>query len=635
MNRSKRIEQILLVTAALLLPAAALAGAFTFAGESNGVDVITHPTGYSGTGGELLVSVCIDPTSPNAAAMVIPVQNAVRTFNGLAPTTHNLLLGSENAMPVEIDFESAVLHEVGHCLGMAHPNLATESGLPTADREYTKSTDGANDSFDIHAGTDTVRGTSDDVRGDDDNLHWFRMTDNDPFKIDGTIDTSTYSRLTADLPAGHTFAANAGKDTAAVLLGEATTEAIMQQGQGWDEDQRALVPDDVATLKLAMAGLDEVAGTSDDYTLKLSYAGLTAACDVVIDFDDAETGFAVCKSSGTFLGGGHVGITSAKVYYNTTATWFFNENPNCEAPTANDFGRDGRTDLLLRHKNLGQTYLYELAGLSVLDSGYVPINSDLGWTMVGTGDTDGDGRGDILVRKASTGASYLYLMRERTVVASGALGLTRGLAWNVVGMGDFDGDRRADVLMRSGTSGKWFMYQLDGLAIDGSGWVALNSDLAWKPVGVADLDGDGRDDVVVRNENDGRTYVYFMNGQTVMSSGLLSVTKNLSWQVADLADINGDCRADVVLRNSTSGQTYAYLLDGLTVQSSDYLNVPTSLSLAVVGTGDIDGDGKADLMLRHDTTGATAAYLLDGLSVDSSAILGDVTTGLNWEVQSP
>ncbi len=49
----------------------------------------------------------------------------------------------------------------------------------------------------------------------------------------------------------------------------------MQQGTFTDEDQRRLNHDDVATALYGMAGLDEIAGTPDDYTLGLSYAGLT------------------------------------------------------------------------------------------------------------------------------------------------------------------------------------------------------------------------------------------------------------------------------------------------------------------------------------------------------------------------
>ena len=44
-------------------------------------------------------------------------------------------------------------------------------------------------------------------------------------------------------------------------------------GTASDEAQRTLGHDDVATLRLGMAGLDEVAGTSDDYTLTLTFCG--------------------------------------------------------------------------------------------------------------------------------------------------------------------------------------------------------------------------------------------------------------------------------------------------------------------------------------------------------------------------
>src|SRR5262245_35614254 len=51
-------------------PRAAQGGAFIFAGEGNGVDVIAHPAAYTGSGGSLNVTICIDPSSANAASMV-------------------------------------------------------------------------------------------------------------------------------------------------------------------------------------------------------------------------------------------------------------------------------------------------------------------------------------------------------------------------------------------------------------------------------------------------------------------------------------------------------------------------------------------------------------------------------------
>ena len=310
---------------------AAHAGAYLFAGESN-PDVIAHPKGYLGTGGEVSVSVCVDPAYPHAADSDISVQNLVATFNAMLPTTGNLLLGgSNNISSGFIDVESTLVHEVGHCLGLAHPNLATESGLTGNDRNYTKAANGVDNVYGLDPGGDGVIGSSDDGRGDDVNLHWFQMANNNPFTIAGTVDVSSYSRNLAALPSGHLFATNADR-TVSTLFGASNTEAVMQQGAFTDEDQRRLNHDDVATLRYAMSGLDENAGTGDDYTLVLTSAGQTSACDIVIRFDSVSS-FASCSVGGSFLNGTHARITSASISVNTAYNWFFNDEYSFPTPT--------------------------------------------------------------------------------------------------------------------------------------------------------------------------------------------------------------------------------------------------------------------------------------------------------------
>ncbi|NQZ96649.1 MAG: hypothetical protein HRU01_09075 [Myxococcales bacterium] len=299
------------------------AGAFTFAGETYGVDLITHPEGYTGSGGVVNVTVCVDPTSANADEMEVPVQNLVNTWNALNPVTGNVLLGGANDLTSnELDFESMALHEVGHCIGLAHSNAASESGLTGNDRDATKATDGANNSFDIDEGDDGVMGSGDDERDDDVNLHWFRTSNNNPFTIDSVVDSTTYSRDLDDLPEDDLFATNGDRNVAA-LLGSPNTEAVMQQGTFFNEEQRQLSHDDVATLRYGMSGIDEVEGTSDDYTMLLTYSGLTTSCDIVLDFDNSETGFAVCQIGGVFLNSDHVQTTSSAIFFNNNFNWFF------------------------------------------------------------------------------------------------------------------------------------------------------------------------------------------------------------------------------------------------------------------------------------------------------------------------
>ncbi len=303
----------------------ARAGAFIFAGDVWGVDVVTHPLGYTGGGGNLNVSVCIDPAMTDAALMVIPVQNAIRTWNERIPTTGNLFSDEHNAIPWSMmfvfDIESTLVHEIGHCVGLHHVNLATESGVARADRDYTKTTTGGNAVFNLASGADAIRGSRDDVRGDDINLHWFNAT-NDPFTLVAPVETTSYFRNTALLPGLDLFAANGDRDVAEALL-HVNTEVVMQQGQPDDEEQRRLVHDDVATLLYAMSGIDETAGTADDYNLVLNYLGLTTGCQVVIETDNA-LGFAGCTAGTTSIGGDHRSVSSAAIGFNDTINWYFN-----------------------------------------------------------------------------------------------------------------------------------------------------------------------------------------------------------------------------------------------------------------------------------------------------------------------
>ena len=282
---------------ALAIASPVRAGVFQFADrDGDDPNAITHPTGYTGASGVLMIDVCIETGSPNATVMAQSVQNAVNTYNALQPTLGNLVSGGANDLdPSEIDFESVVLHEIGHCIGMAHPNLASESGFGPPDDDYTKAQTGTNAVFNVDDGFDNVIGTSDDLRSDDVPVHWARRSNNNPFTKALVVDGTTYSRLPADFPGS--FAANGDRDVGA-FLGALSTEAVMNQGSVFDEAQRTLGHDDVATLELAQSGLDRTVGGGDDYTFQLNFIGEAATCDIVARFDNS-VGFAQCDIMAT------------------------------------------------------------------------------------------------------------------------------------------------------------------------------------------------------------------------------------------------------------------------------------------------------------------------------------------------
>jgi len=322
---------------ALIVATRAHAAAFILAGEANGVDVVTHPPGFTGAGGVVHVSVCTHPLSPNLANLRIPVDNVVNTWNRRLTMDGNVVQPSSELASLEYDAESAILHEMGHALGLAHPNLGSLPGVAGADDDFTVTTDGADGVYDCDDGLDNVDGSLDDLRDDDVNLNWFRRSSNDPFRIAPIVDTTTYARAVADLPAGSLFSANAERALGGALgydVGPDQSEAAMQQGQLNDEVQRGLHVDDMVGVELAESGLDGLAGTPDDYVVALDYIGDAATCDVVVSVERGveEASLAATVVRSTVVAPRHHAVTHADIWLGDSIAWYFNQASNDDCP---------------------------------------------------------------------------------------------------------------------------------------------------------------------------------------------------------------------------------------------------------------------------------------------------------------
>jgi hypothetical protein len=317
------------------------AGAFSFADLLKEPATITHSSGYNGQGGKTTVSVCIASDSESKAEMAIAIQNSINHWNRLEPMHGNSEMSPQSGVPSDrVDAESVLLHEIGHCIGLAHPNLASESGLKGEQRRYARALPGGgrDDGYTLDAGSDGVIATANDERGTDVNLHWFRKSDNDPFALGEIVDASTYSVDLNDLPTGHAFPAVAGEQVSSSRNLE-RTEAVMHQGIYYGEKRVGLGHDDVAMVRLAMAGTDQVQGSESSYEMELVYEGVSDDCDITVKM--GGTSFAMCSASGTQVAPNHMKVTKGtiKMASASNINWHFNDTLNNDSSPEDDNDR--------------------------------------------------------------------------------------------------------------------------------------------------------------------------------------------------------------------------------------------------------------------------------------------------------
>ena len=286
------------------------------------------------------------------------------------------------------------------------------------------------------------------------------------------------------------------------------------------------------------------------------------------------------------------------------------------AIVADDFGGDGKADILVRHSS-GHLYMYEMDGNIKTGSNIGGLSTD--WTVAGIGDFGGDGKADILIRHSS-GHLYMYEMDGNIKTGSNIGGLSTD--WTVAGIGDFGGDGKDDILIRH-SSGHLYMYEMDGNIKTGSNVGGLGVD--WAVAGVGDFGGDGKADILIRHSS-GLLYLYEMDGNIKTGSNVGGL--GTDWTVEGIGDFGGDGKDDILIRHS-SGLLYLYEMDGNIKTGSDIGGLSTDWSVERVA--DYGGDGKADILLRH-AGGQLYLYEMDG-NIYTGSLIGGLNTDWAVEVQ--
>lgn len=315
---------------------------------------VTHGGAYTGSSGERVVDVCLDPTAlPMVGDPTQATANVVAEFNRFQGQLGNVTNAAAAGVPVgQVDYQSILLHEMGHCVGLDHNVLGpsevgcsvgmagTCNNSPTIFFTNTFIPGNPGSIGVTSAGADGARATGDDVRSTA-NRHWFRAGVNNPFVEPATADRTTHVQ-SGSLPFGDLFAEAATSYAPCPFAGTATSNTSAANGQPATSDimfpvlctnnvVRDLAPNDRTTFRIARAGLDGVAANGDDYTVRLNFQGTNqTGCDIQIRFP-AGGGFSCAVDLSVFPNGDHAVADDGDadqfagvINLQRETTWFFN-----------------------------------------------------------------------------------------------------------------------------------------------------------------------------------------------------------------------------------------------------------------------------------------------------------------------
>lgn len=205
-------------------------------------------------------------------------------------------------------------------------------------------------------------------------------------------------------------------------------------------------------------------------------------------------------------------------------------DPNIRVSGMNDFTGDGEPDVILQNQQTGAVTIDKMQGMTIVGEQTIPIAPNTPWRVVATADFNGDGHPDIAWQNSVTGEIFVWFMAPSNGWAGYGGPNGTFLGGNV---------RAAD----------------DSVLTVGSPTVRV--------AGAADLNLDGHTDLILDDDATGAVQVWYLNGLVRTSVGPIGAGfVQTVWHIRAVGDYNGDGHPDLIWENSSTFDIFAWFLNG-------------------------------------------------------------------------
>lgn len=179
--------------------------------------------------------------------------------------------------------------------------------------------------------------------------------------------------------------------------------------------------------------------------------------------------------------------------------------------------------------------------------------------------------------------------------------------WQLAGSGDFNADGADDVLWFDPATGRVDIWKLSNAAWAGSVDVGSHP-VGWSPVGVGDFSGDGAADVLWYNPATRSVELWKISNGAWAGSVDFGVHA-AGWAPAGVGDFNNDGASDLLWFNASTGHAEVWqIANGALAAITDLGAHPGGWTVG--GVGDFNSDGFSDLLWRETATNRVETWLL-------------------------